>query len=460
MRQILVALMLAAAVGSMAELSDAQRMQIDQIAKEAMQTGALPSIVVLIDRGGQTIYDGAFGSANLEHGLDAGVDVPYAIGSITKSFTALAILHLVADGRIDLDQPVGRYLDGYEGPAEGIAVRHLLDHTSGLQNYTDFAELRPRFERERFSRDEMVATFADRPLAFEPGDKFSYSNSGYYLLGLIIEAASGLDYYTFLDRQVIEPLGLDATYIGNDTEVIPNRAGGYEITEAGFVNHDFWSHLVPFAAGSLVATAEDLVRYRRGVFGDATTNEVQRLVTTTNELNDGTENVYSLGALIKSRFHGHEKLSHSGDIWGFTSNHAYYPNDDLTIAILANRQAETPAMPSLENKIARIVLGIDELDIKNVELSTEELARYIGDFELHPFIFGPPIYGFSVQGSGLVIHFGGTSSGAPPLPLLAQGDGEFRASFDDEWVFRFEDDGARLTAQYRDGTFSARRISR
>ena len=460
MRRILTALVLGGAIGSMAELTDDQRMQIDQIAKGAMQTGALPSIVVLIDRGGRTIYDGAFGSANLEHGLDAGVDVPYAIGSITKSYTALAILHLVADGKIDLDASVGSYLDDYEGPAEGIAVRHLLDNTSGLQNYTDFAELRPRFERERFSRDEMVATFADRALAFEPGEKFSYSNSGYYLLGLIIEAASGLDYYTYLDRHVIGPLGLDATYSGDDTEIIPHRAGGYEITETGFVNHDFWSHLVPFAAGSLVATAEDLVRYRRGVFGDTTPVEVQRLVTTTNDLNDGTENVYSLGALIKSRFHGHEKLSHSGDIWGFTSNHAYYPDDDLTIAILANRQAETPAMPSLENKIARIVLDIDALEVTNLELPKNELTGYTGDFELHPFIFGPPVYGFSVQGNQLAIHFGGSASGAPPLPLLAQGGGEFRASFDDEWVFRFEEDGASLTAHYRDGTFFARRIAR
>ena len=341
-----------------------------------------------------------------------------------------------------------------------IAVRHLLDHTSGLVNYTDFAELRPRFERERFTRDDMVATFAGRALAFEPGEKFSYSNSGYYLLRLIVEAVSGLDYYTYLDQRVVEPLGLEATYSGDDAEIIPRRAGGYEATEAGFVNHDFWSHLVPYAAGSLVGTAQDLVRYRRGVFSDAMPLEVQRLVTTTNDLNDGTENVYSLGALIKSNFHGRTKLSHSGDIWGFTSNHAYYPDEDLTIAILANRQAESPAMPSLENKIARIVLGIEPPDVKNLDLEADELATYTGDYELHPFIFGPPVYGFSIQGNQLAIQFGGTASGAPPIPLLAQGEGEFRASFDDEWVFRFAPDGARLEARYRDGTFFAARIAR
>ena len=446
-----------------AQLNDDARAAIDELAQTVQRAAALPSIVVLIDQRGETIYRGSFGTANLEHDLAADTDVPYAIGSITKSFTALAILKLVDEGRIDLSAPLSDYLPDYEGPARHIPVRHLLDHTSGIPNYTGFAEWRGRFQHERLTRDAMVATFASRPLEFEPGDKFSYSNSGYYLLGLIIEAVSGTDYYAYLSEQVFEPLGLTHTSSGNGSEIVSHRAGGYEATATGFVNHAFWSHLVPFSAGSLVATAHDLVRYRRGVFGgDAFSPDVQRLVTTTREMNDGTSNVYALGALIVSDFHGHAKLSHSGDIWGFTSNHAYYPDLDLTIVILANRQAEAPSMPSLEQKIARVVLGIEAPIVDALALPTNELAAYTGNYQLDPFIFGASVYGFSIIDGNLAFHFGGTEAPGPGLPLLAQGGGVFRAAFDDEWVFRFQAiDGnrMRMTADYRDGVFYGTRLA-
>lgn len=461
---VFAALILSGCSGASAEtLSDAQASEIDAIAKGIMTAANYPSVVVLIDKGGKTIYSGSFGTANIEHDLKPTADTPYAIGSITKSFTAFAVLKLVDEGRIDLDAPVSQYLSDYNGAAADVAVRHLLDHTNGIPNYTAMNELRPRFEREAFSRSEMVDTFEGLPLEFEQGDKFNYTNSGYYLLGLIIESVSGQSYYDFLEQNVFEPLGMEDTSSGDDRNIVPGRAGGYALSETGFENGAFWSHLVPYSAGSLVSTANDLVRYRRGISAsDVYSESLRELVETTYPLNDGTENIYALGGLVIGEFEGHRKIAHAGDIWGFSSNHAYYPDDDVTIIILTNRQADAPSTSSFEQKVARVVFDVPQPEILNLDIDPEVLETYAGDYDLHPFIFGPPRYGFAVSDGKLHLSFGGVAAGGPMIPLLAQGDGVFRTPFDDEWIFEFKSDDdsgkiVRLESSYRDGVFYAHR---
>jgi CubicO group peptidase (beta-lactamase class C family) len=457
-------LALGSSAGAQAGLTGEQNAAIDALSERYMAAAHVPSIVVLIDRGGETVYSGSFGIANIAYDLTPSIDTPYAIGSITKSFTALAVLQLVHAGRIDLEAPVAAYLDDYDGPAASVPVRRLLDHTNGIPNYTnDIPELRTRLERDAFSREQMLETFRSLPLEFAPGDKFDYTNSGYYLLGLIVEAVSGLDYYEYLRENVFVPLDMKHTYSGNRAEVIEFPAGGYDVTEAGYVNAPPWSHLVPFSAGSLISTASDLVRYRRGVFhSDHFAPALRELMISTRPMNDGTENTYSLGALVIGESHGHRKYAHAGDIWGFSADHAYYPAEDLTIVIVANRQIEAPAISSLEQKIARVVFGIAQPEIRDLDLGKDELDSYAGNYDLHPFVFGPSRYGFIAHDGKLHLRFGGVDAGGPALPLLAQGNGVFRASFDDEWVFSFhpESDGdraLRLESDYRDGTFYAER---
>jgi CubicO group peptidase (beta-lactamase class C family) len=447
-----------------AGLSVEQKAAIDALSEHYMAAAHVPSIVVLIDQGGETIYSGTFGTANIAYDLKPSIDTPYAIGSITKSFTALAVLQLVHGGQIDLEAPVSAYLDDYDGPAASVPVRRLLDHTNGIPNYTnDIPELRTRLERDAFSRDQMLDTFRSLPLEFTPGDRFDYTNSGYYLLGLIVEAVSGQDYYEHLRENVFVPLDMTHTYSGDRAEIIELPAGGYDITEAGYANAPPWSHLVPFSAGSLISTARDVVRYRRGVFhSDHFPAALRELVISTRPMNDGTENIYSLGGLVIGESDGYRKYAHAGDIWGFTADHAYYPTEDLTIVIVANRQVEAPAISSLEQKVARVVFGIAQPEIRDLVLGEDELDRYAGNYDLHPFVFGPSRYGFIARDGKLHLRFGGVDAGGPVLPLLAQGHGVFRASFDDEWVFSFhpQNEGKRalrLESDYRDGTFHARR---
>lgn len=457
-------LFVAVAAASAAEFSADQKAAADRLLQQTAANVHLPSLVALVDRGGSTVYQSALGSADLEHGVPANLETPYGIGSITKSFTALAVLELVAEGKLSLDGKVRELLPGYEGPAADVTVQQLLTHTSGIPNYTsEIPGIRKGLERSAYSREQMVAFFRQAPLHFPPGSMFSYTNSGYYLLGLIIEAASGQDYYAYLQEHVFKPLGMSHTWRGDDSQIVPGRARGYTLGEQGFSNAPPWYYLVPFSAGSLVSTAGDLVRYRRGVLrSDALPPRVRELALQTTTLSGGEKNAYALGGLILSDLQGHRKIAHDGDIWGYTSTHAYYPDDDLTIVLLTNRQVDAPALSSIETKLARISLGIPPPVVKDLVLEARDLDRYAGNFDMHPFLVGFKTIGFAGRDGKLFMRFGGLEAEGPMIPLLAQGNGLFRASFDDEWVFEFgpatgKKPADRLESHYRGGTLLAQR---
>jgi len=444
------------------ELSDEQLAQIEKVITRIKDQGHYPGVSVLIDKGGVSIYSAAFGETDMENSLAASVDSAYPIGSITKSFTALAALQLVASGQLDLEAPVNQYLHDFTGSAKEVRIWQLLNHTSGIPNYTSIPIVKDRLKRQKLSREQMVGFFADLPLQFEPGTRFSYTNSGFYLLGLIIEEVSGLSYYQYLQENVWNPLGMTRTYSGDDEQLIPGRVRGYEYGSEGFSNASPWHYLVPFSAGSIISTVADLARYRHRVFtSDVVGKKVLDLVVKQVPMKNGSPNPYTLGALIKSDFHGYQKYSHSGEIYGFFSDHAYYPDEDLTIAILTNHKGAAPTPVAMERKIARIVIGLPELVAKDVQLSTDELSQYAGNYYLEPLQFGPPVYGFVVTDGKLGISFGGVDAGGPVLPLRAQGNDQFVSVLDDEWLFTFVREGGEISgfeSVARDATFFATRM--
>ncbi len=447
------------------ELDGDQKTAIEELMQQTLETTHFPSAVIQIDKGGKTIYEKALGIADLEHNIPATMNTAYGIGSITKSFTGLAAIQLAYAGKLDLDKPVSEYLPDYEGPGSITTIRQLLSHTSGIPNYTSPAEIpgiQEGLKRTAYSRQQMVDFFDSLPLNFEPGSKWNYTNSGYYLLGLVIEAVSGMDYYDYLQANIFDPLEMTRTYFGDDSQIIPGRARGYGLDSNGYVNAPTWSYLVPFSAGSLVSTADDLVKYRRGVFhSEHFPPALREMLLQTTTMTGGELNYYTNGLII-SDFYGRKKISHAGSIWGYTSNHAYYPEEDITIIILVNRQAEAPALPSTEAKIARVIFGIPQPEIKDLVQSEDILQRYAGNYGLHPYILGQDTYGFIANEGKLFIRFGGTDAEGPMIPLLAQGDGLFRAIFDDEWTFQFnykpgEDKADSLVSHFMDGTFPAQR---
>jgi hypothetical protein len=213
-----------------------------------------------------------------------------------------------------------------------------------------------------------------------------------------------------------------------------------------------------------MSTARELARYRRAVFTSAAVPaKLRALITEAPPLAGGTAGAYTCGALIKSEPNGVVKYSHSGEIWGYYAQHAYYPARDVTIVVLSNRKGTMPTAVSLEIQIARVVLDLPLVAVRNESVPAQELARYAGDYAVSPIHLGPPVLGFSVRGGSLWMNFGPAGDDASSLPLQAQGGGRFVLAADEEWVFEFGGRGAdgratELTMSALDGRFPARRV--
>lgn len=434
---------LVAGAGATATLGPAQEQAIAAaIASYQKQTGT-PAVSVHVDRGGQVLHRSATGMANLEFDAKAGPGSVYAIGSVTKSYTAHAVLQLVAEGRLGLGTRVQEVLTDYDGPARAVTVEQLLVHTSGLPNYVrDIPGLRAKLRRNDFDRRELVATFESLPLLFSPGERWNYTNSGYYLLGLIVERLTGKSYYDYLRQDVLGPLGITALWSGDDSEIVRDRVQGYEIGADGLRNAPPVHYLVPYAAGSLLSTAEEVARYRRAVFrSDGVSPRLRALILTEAPPVSGERSGYLLGALVKTQFEGQTKYAHSGEIWGFASTHAYYPDSDTTIVVLTNLSSDLPAPISLERQIARIVLDLPAVPVQAGPVKPGALAAYAGRYDLGSMRIGFPALTFAVHDGGLWVGFGESDDPAQMLPLVPAGKHRFVAAPDPETGFLFDPPG-------------------
>lgn len=429
--------------GTSTPLEPARQQAIAAAIESYRARTGVPSVSVHIDRGGQTLFTAATGTANLEHDVAAGPGSVYAIGSITKSYTAHAVLQLVAEDRLSLGTTVGEVLTEYTGPGREVTVEQLLVHTSGLPNYVrEIPGLRAKLRRDDFDRKKLVATFEPLPLAFHPGERWSYTNSGYYLLGLIVERVTGKTYYDYLRDDVLKPLGITAVWSGDDTEIVVGRVHGYERGSGGLRNAPSAHYLVPYAAGSLLSTAEEVARYRRAVFRSGqVAPRLRELVLTESPAVSGEKSGYLLGALVKTPFEGQLKYAHSGEIWGYASTHAYYPDSDTTIVVLTNLSSELPTPVSLEREIARIVLGLPAVHVQDGLVKPEVLARYAGRYDLGSMQIGFSTLTFKAHEGALRVGFDDTDDPAQMLPLLPAGKHRYVLAPDPETVFLFDPPG-------------------
>ncbi len=430
---------------------------IDGIIDSAMRKGGFPAMVVAVEQGGQVIYRRAFGLVDVENGVAATPDHVFPIGSVTKTMTGLALMQLVAAGKLGLDDPVGRYVDGLSPPVAGLALRHLADHTSGLIGYLDVPGF-PRDSQKPFTREEVVAAFKDLPLQFTPGTRWSYTNSGIYLLGLVIEKVSGQSYADYLARNLFSPFGMARSSMEGWGAVIKQRAHGYMASRGGLRNAPRYDPLMPFAAGAVQSTVDDMLRYRRGVFGDGpTTPQVRDLIQQRERLSSGTLLPYSMGCLAVTEFEGHRKLGHPGDIFGFSSQYAYYPDDDVTIVILSNLQGSPLSIVSVEQKVARAVLGLPQPVAVDKPLTEKEAKRFAGRFEVGELRFAVDQMRFFFRDGALYVAFGAQAGDEEGLPLRYQGGDLFVSSLDDEHRFRFQGTGTKrqMLMSYYGSVFTA-----
>ncbi|MBZ5605324.1 MAG: beta-lactamase family protein [Acidobacteriia bacterium] len=292
----------------------------DEIAKKSDFSGS-----VLVARGGKILLEKGYGMANVELDVPNAPNTKFRLGSITKQFTATAILQLASQGKLKVEDPVSKYVDA--PPAwRDITIHNLLTHTSGIPNYTNFPEY-GKSQREVLSPEQLVARFKDRPLDFPPGTKYQYSNSGYVVLGFILEKISGEKYEEYLKKHIFEVLDMQDTGYDHDTMILKHRAAGYEKTKDGKLkNADYIDMTIPFSAGSLYSTVEDLYRWDRALNTDKVLGSAWRQKMFTPFLND-----YAYGWIVKDGV-----ISHGGGINGFSTAIARYPNQDGCIIALTN----------------------------------------------------------------------------------------------------------------------------
>jgi CubicO group peptidase (beta-lactamase class C family) len=333
---------------------------------------------VLVARGNDVLLNKGYGFADLEWNVPNTPTTKFRLGSITKQFTAAAILLLEERGKLTVDDPVKKYMPDAPAAWEKITIFHLLTHTSGIPNFTSFPDY-AKLEASPTTPTELVARFRDKPLDFQPGEKWSYSNSGYVLLGYLIEKISGESYAQFVQDNIFKPLGMVNSGYDSNSAVIQNRASGYTPEAGGIVNSGYINMTIPLSAGGLYSTTEDLLRWQQGLFGGKLLSPASLKKMTTPYKSD-----YGFGVVIRT-VNGHEEIGHGGGIEGFNTMLAYYPEDKLTVVVLANLNGSAPQEIATDlHTLAEggsVVLASER---KIAKIDPKIFDGYVGSYQLAP----------------------------------------------------------------------------
>ena len=349
----------------------------EPVATAAVTEHRTAGVAVAVVRNGRTVLAKGYGFADLENDVPVTPETVFRIGSITKQFTSAAIMRLMEQGKLSLDDTLQKFLPTFPTQGNHVTVRHLLNHTSGIKSYTSLGPKWQRVIRLDLMPDSLVALFANEPFDFKPGDAWSYDNSGYFLLGMIIEKLSGKSYGQYLQDEFFTPLGLKSTIYCDQAPLIKHRAQGYAVRPDGqFINAEPLSMTQPFAAGSLCSTVNDLAAWTLALSsGKVVSAASYRMMTTPGTLNDGKPLTYGFG-LGTGVLGGHRQVSHNGGINGFVSELHHYPDDSVVTVVLTNTGAL--AAIQIERLIARRTLGIK--DLPAVPIDAAALARVTGDY--------------------------------------------------------------------------------
>jgi D-alanyl-D-alanine carboxypeptidase len=314
-----------------------------------------PGGVVLVARDGKPILRRAYGMANVELGVPMRPDHVVKIASVTKEFTAVAVLQLVAQGRVALGDDVRDYLRDFETHGRRITIEQALTHTSGLPNLVDLPDFDSLARRDHGVQALLALTNA-LPLHFEPGASYRYSDTGYILLGAIIERVSGLRYGDYVEAKIFRPLGMRESYYADDRRIIPRRAAGYTLRDGRVVRAPFMSMTVPHAAGALASTVDDLLRWHLALRrGSVVPQALLQRAWQPRDLPDGRQSGYGFGFQVCT-VEAHRSIEHGGFINGFLANALMLPDDGLDIIVLVNSDADSPDAGALARRLARFVL--------------------------------------------------------------------------------------------------------
>ncbi|HKW48612.1 MAG TPA: serine hydrolase domain-containing protein, partial [Gemmatimonadaceae bacterium] len=396
---------------------------VDSLANAFIARHEAPGVSIVVIRGRDTLVSQGYGLSDVENGVQATPHTVYRIGSITKQFTSAAVMQLVEAGRVKLDDSIGAYLPTLPARWRAATVRQYLNHTSGVPSYTDIG---PRWLKrigEKMSPDTLVGLTATDSLWFAPGKSWRYDNTGYVVLGMLIEKVSGKAYDQYLKERFFTPLGLSETMYCYNAPIIPHRAQGYGRDSSGWRNASFIDMSQPFSAGALCSSALDLSHWNESLgTGKVVSLTSYRAMTTPTGA--AMPRHYGFG-LVSDTLAGHRIITHSGGIPGFSTINAWFPDDSLSITVLPNSESARP--DRLMNSVARVALGMPlEQPPQPVTLSATDLGRYAGQYSLQlPNGSALPMR-IWVEGSRLMSQ----ATGQGPIALIPYGHDVFGADFD------------------------------
>lgn len=348
--------------------------EIDVAARRFRARNRIPGVALAVVRDGQVIKSSAYGFANLELKAAATPETVFELGSITKQFTATGIMMLAEEGKLRLDDKIRDRLPNLPEAWSGVTLRHLLTHTSGIKNYTNLPAFATGMSRE-YTPSEIIALVAKLPLDFQPGDKFSYCNTGYYLLGMVIERISSKSLAEFLAERIFRARGMNSTRVNSFTDVVPNRATGYSWAGDHTTNAALWPISGRAGAGSLVSTVLDMAKWDAALYGEkllkrASLEEMWKPV----RLNNGSTAGYGYG-WGTTEYRGHRLVAHSGGLPGWSSDIARFPDDRLTVIVLTNRDGVEPARLSLQIADLSLPLGDETTADSEAERTVQSAIR-------------------------------------------------------------------------------------
>jgi D-alanyl-D-alanine carboxypeptidase len=355
---IFLTCVLLASAQSQSPLASDLREKIDKIATEALAKTGVPSASVAIVKDGQIAYAHAYGQARLKPATAAQPEMRYSIGSISKQFTAAAILLLQEQGKLSLDDTVSKFIPDLTRANE-ITIRQLLSHTSGYQDFWPQDYAMP-FVLQPTTAEKIMDQWARKPLDFDPGTKWQYSNTNYVIAGVIVEKASGMPFFQFVREQVLAPAGIrDAADSDQQKLSKPDPEGyiryGLGPLRPAPAEGKGWM----FAAGELAMPAEDLAKWdismiHQTVLKPASYREMETEVV----LKNGVGSNYGLGVFVRDQA-GHRMLEHSGEVSGFTAENIVYPDDRVAVVVLTNQDASSAA-GAIAQGIAPLLLAVDD----------------------------------------------------------------------------------------------------
>ena len=414
--------------------------RLDSVVTTAMAGGRVAGMTAAVVQGRDTLLLRGYGKADLELDVATPPRAVYEMGSLTKQFTAAAILRLQEEGKLSLDDELTTHLTTYPTQGHRVTLRRLLDHTSGIRSYTEIPEFGTIASRT-LPRDSLVAAFAAKPFDFAPGEGLVYNNSAYFLLGLVIERVSGLPYERYVKEQLFDRAGLrDASYCSN-TAVVPRRAHGYQHTPQGMRRADYIDHTWPYAAGSLCGSVEDMVTWTQALHGGRVLGAAAyRELVTPGTLNDGTPVRYAKG-VVHDSIVGRRAIFHGGDIPGHATEADHYPDDSLTVVVFMNTQG--PVRPSaLTEQLARVVLGDRTPPPRRF---AGRAADYAGTYR-GPGRGTPLVLTVAAGDGGLTV----SQNGRPAAPLLWLGGERFAVGAQ---RYTFVREGGRVVRVHADARF-------